>query len=454
MIDALAWIHGIMRRACAYLRSRASIWFVSLLQKKLFGGGRCSVGCWVTKSSPRLSTKGKRSPPQTAPTMNRNRRVIASADTKPLEAMVLGVTCSRRLHCRSRSLQLSFQAVFALSLPAVSVAFAPIGRTTGATGRSLTTCTMAATSKVVKGSDDALFGSIERSQQESGKPFGEFLDSGTGSHSLRWIASLVGNDADDGLSISRFCAVTADETMRRNVQNETEKLGIEDKGEVVIGNWAEGFDLEEDGKRSTIIKGAGRHLCRDEKYDTILCDYLIGAVDGFSPYYQDRIFPRLVTHLRPGGRVYVVGLNPIPDSVDGPADVFCRITKLRDACILLANNRCYREYPPDWIERHLKLAGLKVVSQKRFPIMYSLNTMLRQLNVARSKLSLFPSKSLADEMRKSIDELEAEAKQAIEKSPTGRIRLGFDYVIAAELPSAHLEDTEALENGLEKLNID
>ena len=113
--------------------------------------------------------------------------------------MVLGVTCSRRLRCRSRSLQLSFQAVFALSLPAVSVAFAPIGRTTGATGRSLTTCTMAATSKVVKGSDDALFGSIERSQQESGKPFGEFLDSGTGSHSLRWIASLVGNDADDGL---------------------------------------------------------------------------------------------------------------------------------------------------------------------------------------------------------------------------------------------------------------
>lgn len=389
--------------------------------------------------------------------MNRNRRhrrviviAIASADTNPLEAMVLGVTCSRRLHCRSRSLQLSFQAVFALSLPAVSVAFAPIGRTTGTTGRSLTT--MAA--KVVKGSDDALFGSIERSQQESGKPFGEFLDSGTGSHSLRWIASLVGDDADADLSISRFCAVTADETMRRNVQNETEKLGIEDKGEVVIGNWAEGFDLEEDGKRSTIIKGAGRHLCRDEKYDTILCDYLIGAVDGFSPYYQDRIFPRLVTHLRPGGRVYVVGLNPIPDSVDGPADVFCRITKLRDACILLANNRCYREYPPDWIERHLKLAGLKVVSQKRFPIMYSFSTMLRQLNVARSKLGLFPSKSLAAEMRKLIDELEAEAKQAIEKSPTGRIRLGFDYVIAAELPSAHLEDTEALENGLEKLNID
>ena len=363
--------------------------------------------------------------------------------------MVLGV-CSRRLNSRSRSLQLSFQAAFALTaLPAVSVAFAPIGRTrTAATIRRTRNSTVRM-AKVVKGSDDALFGSIEKSQQESGKPFGEFLDSGTGSHSLRWIASLVGKDSADDLSISRYCAVTADETMRRNVQNEAEALGIEDKGEVVIGNWAEGFDLEEDDKRSTIIKGEGRHLCKNEKYDTILCDYLIGAVDGFSPYYQDRIFPRLVTHLRPGGRVYVVGLNPIPDKVDGPAHVFCKITKLRDACILLAGHRCYREYPPDWIERHLKLAGLEVVSQKRFPIMYSFNTMLRQLNVARSKLSLFPSKGLADEMRKSIDDLEAEAKQAIDKSPTGRIRLGFDYVITAELPS-----TETLENSLEKLSIE
>lgn len=363
---------------------------------------------------------------------------------------LLGVLCSRRLNSRSRSLQLSFQAAFALTaLPAVSVAFAPIvGTRTAATIRRTRNSTVRM-AKVVKGSDDALFGSIEKSQQESGKSFGEFLDSGTGSHSLRWIASLVGKDSADDLFISRYCAVTADETMRRNVQNEAEALGIEDKGEVVIGNWAEGFDLEEDDKRSTIIKGEGRHLCKNEKYDTILCDYLIGAVDGFSPYYQDRIFPRLVTHLRPGGRVYVVGLNPIPDKVDGPADVFCRITKLRDACILLAGHRCYREYPPDWVERHLKLAGLEVVSQKRFPIMYSFNTMLRQLNVARSKLSLFPSKGLADAMRKSIDDLEAEAKRAIDKSPTGRIRLGFDYVIAAELPS-----TEALENSLEKLNIE
>ena len=75
--------------------------------------------------------------------------------------------------------------------------------------------------------------------------------------------------------------------------------------------------------------------------------------------------------------------------------------------------------------------------------------MLRQLNVARSKLSLFPSKGLADEMKNSIDDLEAEAKQVIDKSPTGRIKLGFDYVITAELPS-----TEELERGVEKLSIE
>jgi len=368
------------------------------------------------------------------------------------------MTYSRRVWSRSRALhfhRLPLQAAaFAFcTLQATTLAFARNSIMTGAATAAEGDSAMApsSTARVVTGSDDALFGHIEKSQVVSGKPFGDFLDSGTGSHSLRWISSLASLDENHPLYMSRYTAVTADENMRRNVQIEAEKLGIQDRGEIVIGNWAEGFDLEEEGKRTTIVKGEGRHLCRGELFDTILCDYLIGAVDGFSPFYQDRIFPRLVTHLRPAGRMYVVGLNPIPDTVDGAANVFCKITKLRDACILLAGHRCYREYPPDWIERHLKLAGLNVVSQSRFPIMYSFNTIVRQLNVARSKLRLFPSEGLANEMRKSIDSLEGEAKEAIEKSPTGRLRLGFDYVITAELP---VESGEGAEKGLSKLSID
>lgn len=274
-------------------------------------------------------------------------------------------------------------------------------------------------SKAIYGSDDKLFGYIEDNQAESGKSFGRFLDAGTGSHSLRWIASLIENrKSDPVLSIDDYTAITADETMRRNVLEESESLGIQDEGSILIGNWQD--------------EGNGMELCNGETFDTILADYLIGAMDGFSPYYQDLILPRLSKHLNPGGRIYVVGLNPIPDKAKGDGDLFCRVTKVRDACILLAGHRCYREYPLDWILRQLENTGLEVIGSSRFPIMYSHTSIVRQLNVARSKLKLFPSKTLAEEMGETINALEHECKLAMQRSKNGRIKLGFDYVVIAE----------------------
>jgi len=274
---------------------------------------------------------------------------------------------------------------------------------------------------IVYGSDDKLFGCIERNQVSTGKSFGRFLDAGTGTHSLRWMASLIGENRKSELSIDDYTAITADEGMKKNVLKEAESLGIEENGSIIIGNWqADGPEEEE--------------LCHGEMYDTILADYLVGAMDGFSPYYQDLIFPRLGKHLKEGGRLYVVGLNPIPHNTQGDANIFCKVTRLRDACILLAGHRCYREYPVDWIERHLEKSGLKIVSSSQFPIMYSHTSIVRQLNVARSKLPLFPSKALALEMGEEIDALERESKEATDGSSNGRLKLGFDYVVTAEKP--------------------
>jgi hypothetical protein len=284
----------------------------------------------------------------------------------------------------------------------------------------------------------------------TGKSFGKFLDAGTGLHSLRWMASLIEdvgrpappqhheNDArlDDDpanrimsssscLKIEEYTAITADEGMRQTVLKEAQELGIEEYGRILIGNW-----------QTTTTVDAEQELCHGEMYDTILADYLVGAMDGFSPYYQDEIFPRLNQHLKPGGRLYVIGLNPIPhrdDTNDVNANIICKVARVRDACILLAGHRCYREYPVEWIERHLeKVPGLKVVQSSRFPIMYSHAAIVRQLNVARSKLSLFPSRALAKEMEGVIDDLERESREATARSPNGRIRFGFDYVVTAE----------------------
>jgi hypothetical protein len=66
--------------------------------------------------------------------------------------------------------------------------------------------------------------------------------------------------------------------------------------------------------------------------------------------------------------------------------------------------------------------------------MYSHTSIVRQLNVARSKLPLFPSKALALEMGEEIDALERESKEATDGSSNGRLKLGFDYVVTAEKP--------------------
>ena len=132
--------------------------------------------------------------------------------------------------------------------------------------------------------------------------------------------------------------------------------------------------------------------------------------------------------------MYIIGLQPIPDKVAGDANVFCKITKIRDACILLANHRCYREYPLDWIERHVARAGLNVKERRQYPIRYDHATMLRQINVGRSKLKLFPSQGMATEMGKVLDELEKESLEVTKRQESGRITLGFDYVVVAERP--------------------
>mmetsp|Transcript_22764 Transcript_22764/g.26365 ORF Transcript_22764/g.26365 Transcript_22764/m.26365 type:complete len:327 (-) Transcript_22764:74-1054(-) len=287
-------------------------------------------------------------------------------------------------------------------------------------------------SKLVYGSDDQLFFCIEKVQASQGKPFGRLLDAGTGTHSLRWISSLIVGERmeDNGLKIEHYTAVTADEKMRLNVLKEATDLGVEDTGDIIIGNWQ--------SKRDD-VEG---ELCDGDQFDTILADYLVGAMDGFSPYYQDQIFPRLVKHLKPGGLIHVIGLNPIPDKAPGDADIFCRVRKLRDACILLAGHRCYREYPVDWIERHMERAGLNIINSSSFPILYSHSAIVRQLNVARSKLSLFSSKGLAKEMEEAINTLEKESKIATDRSPNQRIKLGFDYVVTAELSFTNEDEKE------------
>ena len=56
------------------------------------------------------------------------------------------------------------------------------------TSSSIAAIAEARKKRLVYGSNDVLFGHIE--EKQGSKPFGSFLDAGTGLHSLRWMATL------------------------------------------------------------------------------------------------------------------------------------------------------------------------------------------------------------------------------------------------------------------------
>jgi precorrin-6B methylase 2 len=85
-------------------------------------------------------------------------------------------------------------------------------------------------------------------------PWGKLLDAGTGAQSLKWAMQL------DTVSIT---AITADIGMMNSMERDVGKLTRPDDC-VLVGNWMD----------PTFVSQLG-------KYDTILADYLIGAVDGF-----------------------------------------------------------------------------------------------------------------------------------------------------------------------------
>lgn len=246
---------------------------------------------------------------------------------------------------------------------------------------------------------DALFSTLQRFQGAA--PWGSVLDAGTGDHSLRWLLSC---------NPRRLDAITGDEARQRSMTARfAPELRPQDR--LIAGNWTDPL------------------LLHGEVYDQVLADYLLGAIDGFAPYFQDRLFARLRPHV--GQRLYVVGLAPYPEPGDDPGgQLIWEIARLRDAAILLAGHRCYREYPMDWVIRHLEAADFAVLDAIPMPIVYRERFFNGQLNVAQSKLPYFADPALAAEMGRHIEETRARTL-ALSEVQRG-VNFGEDYIVAAE----------------------
>jgi len=233
-------------------------------------------------------------------------------------------------------------------------------------------------------------------------PWGSFLDAGTGRGSMAWLLTLP---------TIRWTAITGARSMAEQVKREIgARMRPEDR--LVVGNWTD------------------PGLLAGERYDTVLADYLLGAMDGFAPYWQDRLFVRLRSLT--GKRLYVIGLEPyVPHVPEDPAgQLVCEIGRLRDACLLLAGDKPYREYPMDWVLRHLRSAGFRPLDAQQFGIRYGERFIHSQLDMCVQRLARLRDRALALALSEHVAQLRDRALAYCQAE--GGLRHGFDYVIAAE----------------------
>ena len=247
---------------------------------------------------------------------------------------------------------------------------------------------------------DTLFGAIQCRIRDD--EWGSVLDAGTGEHSLQWLFS----NRD---KTTRIVAVTGDEAYAEKlIAKFQSKMRPQDR--IIAGNWT------------------SQELLKGETFDIVVVDYLIGALDGFSPYYQDQIIPRLIKTLGPHGQLHIVGMEPPPSfGATKEEELILEIFQARDACILLAGHRCYREYPLKWVLRQVKNNGLEIFFSASFTIKYTPSALERQLDVARRKLTLFSDASVARSMEAYLDKLSRKAASC------SQILFGADYVVSCHI---------------------
>ena len=236
------------------------------------------------------------------------------------------------------------------------------------------------------------------------QPWGSVLDAGTGLQSIHWMADL---ETESWTAVS--AAPSHAEPLRKALGSK-----IRDQDKIVIGNWIDG------------------NLLKGEVFDTVIADYLLGAIEGFSPFFQPFLFRRL----RPltGKTLYVKGLEPYvpinrPETKAG--QLIWEIGRHRDACVLLGGDVPYREYPAQWVVDQLKIAGFSVQNVKHFDIRHKARFVNAQIDLCLPGLERLPDRDLAQALKARGEALRAEALAFIEAE--GALGFGQNYVIAAEV---------------------
>jgi len=246
----------------------------------------------------------------------------------------------------------------------------------------------------------ALFSFIEGVQGQA--PYGRVLDAGTGARSMRWLMTL---------NTDSWTAVTAAPDHAAQVRRLVGE-GQRPQDRLLVGNWTD------------------PELLAGEQFDTVLADYLLGAVEGFAPFFQNALFARL----RPltAKRLYVTGMEPY--TIERPEDaagvLIWEIGRFRDACLILAGEQPYREYPLHWVVAQLRRSKFRPVAARKFPISFKANFVNGQIGLCLQRLERMGDRTLALALIAHGEALRTRALDHI--AGHGSLSHGFAHVVAAD----------------------
>ena len=241
---------------------------------------------------------------------------------------------------------------------------------------------------------------IEELQGET--PFGRVLDAGTGTRSLRWLMTL---------NTSSITAVTGAPAMAAEVQG---RLGDWQRPQdrLLVGNWAD------------------PDLLAGEQFDTVVADHLLGAIEGFAPYFQTALFGRL----RPltVKRLYVTGMEPyvIQRPREEAGTLIWEIGRFRDACLILSGAQPYREFPLDWVLAQLRRSGFRPIAARKISTSYRAEFVNGQIDLCRPRLERMPDQTLGRSLIAHGEALRSRALAYIESH--GSLSQAVHHVVAAD----------------------
>ncbi|MBX2803185.1 MAG: class I SAM-dependent methyltransferase [Myxococcales bacterium] len=241
-----------------------------------------------------------------------------------------------------------------------------------------------------------MFEHIERMQ--AGAPWGRLLDAGTGTRSLDWIR---------GLSTIGWTAVTASPEHAEQLRA---SVCLRPEDAVIAGNWSDPA------------------LLRDETFDTVVAEHVLGAIDTHAPYFRARFLERLRDHV--AGRLYLTGIAPHGLASAPEARLVDEVFDVRDVIFLLCRWRPYREVPLDWVTHALGQSGYRVEQAIQTPRRAEGSWVSHQIDGCLQGLAHLDDDALAEALRARLERLRTQVLTHIERH--GPIPWTHDWCVWAQ----------------------